>query len=101
MKDSETVSSRIGRFISGTRYEDLPPALLDRARLAILDSLAAGIAGSRVAGSAILRQYLSGLGCGGTSTVFGTPLRTLPRFAALANAGSINTDDFDDTYQPS
>ena len=99
--NEEPVAMRIGRFIAGTRYEDLPPELVQRARLAILDSLAAGLAGSRTAGSTILRKYISELGCGGTSTVFGTPLRVLPRFAALANGGSINTDDFDDTYHPS
>lgn len=96
-----TVATRIAQFITGTRYEDLPAELLQRGRLAVLDTLAAGLAGSRTPGSAILRKYVSELGCGGTSTVFGAQLRALPRFAALANGASINTDDFDDTYHPS
>ncbi|MDB5923121.1 MAG: hypothetical protein JWN13_2057, partial [Betaproteobacteria bacterium] len=99
--NEQTVATRIGEFISRTRYEDLPPELLQRARLAMLDTLAAGLAGSRTPGSAIVRKYIADLGCGGTSTVFGSELRALPRFAAMANGGSINTDDFDDTYHPS
>src|SRR5215213_8267155 len=99
--NEQTVATRIADFIARTRYEDLPPELLQRARLAIVDTLAAGLAGSRTPGSAILRKYIAELGCGGTSTIFGAELRAPPRFAAMANGGSINTDDFDDTYHPS
>src|SRR5262249_58960564 len=37
-------------------------------------------------------------GCAaGPSTVFGTSLRTAPRFAAFANGVAIHADDYDDT----
>jgi 2-methylcitrate dehydratase PrpD len=97
-----TVATRVAQFVAATNYCDLPPELLDRAKLAILDTVGAAIAGARTEGCSIIREYIIGLGCdGGGATIFGTKMRTLPRFAALANGSAINTDDFDDTYHPS
>lgn len=97
-----TVATRVAQFITTTNYGDLPPELLNRAKIAILDTIGTAIAGSRTEGCSIIRKYITGLGCdGGAASVFGTSTRTLPRFAALANGSAINTDDFDDTYHPS
>lgn len=94
-----TVASRIAQFVTTTKYESLPPALLDRAKAAMLDTIGVAMAGSATEGCSIVQKYLDGLGCsGGTATVFGTSIRTLARFAALANGAATNTYDFDDTY---
>src|SRR5688500_17309426 len=96
-----TVATRVAQFVAATNYCDLPPELLDRAKLAMLDTVGAAIAGARTEGCSIIREYIVGLGCdAGGATIFGTKMRTLPRFAALANGSAINTDDFDDTYHP-
>ncbi len=95
------LAAHVAAFVTGTRCRDLPAELVRVAKKHILDTLAAGLAGMPSDGSEIIRRYVQSLGCGtGPATVFGTPLRTLPRFAALANAAAMHADDYDDTYHP-
>jgi 2-methylcitrate dehydratase PrpD len=96
-----TLAEHIAEFVVTTGYDDLSPALLEHAKLAVIDTIGVGMAGSSSDGCVRLHQYVASLGCGGTATPLGTSIRTLPRFAALANAAAINTYDFDDTYHPS
>lgn len=99
--DQAPLAAHVAAFVAGTRYEDLPAELVRVAKKHILDTLAAGLAGTPSDGSEIIRRYIQTLGCGaGPATVFGTPLRTLPGFAALANAAAMHADDYDDTYHP-
>jgi len=96
----EPLATHVARFAAGTRYRDLPSGTTAIAKKHILDTLAVGLAGVPSEGSVLVRRYLEDLGCGGEATVFGTALRTLPRFAALANASAMHADDYDDTYHP-
>lgn len=99
---SDTVAKRIAQFVTTTHYTDLPADMVRRAKTAILDTIGAALAGSRSEACSIIHKYVHGLDCrGGSSTVFGTPTRTLAHLAALANGSAINTNDFDDTYHPS
>lgn len=98
----DSLTAHVAEFIATTRYEDISRAAVDCAKKAILDTIAVGLAGARSEGSAIVRRYVEELGCGsGPATVFGSVLRTQPRFAALANGAAMHADDFDDTYHPS
>lgn len=93
------LAAHVAAFVAATRYSDLPAELVRIAKMHILDTLAAGLAGMPSDGSEIIRRYIQSLGCGaGPATVFGTPLRTLPHLAALANAAAMHADDYDDTY---
>ena len=95
------LAAHVSEFVARTRYEDLPGEMVRVAKKHILDTLASGLAGMPAEGSAIIRRYVEALGCGAqSSTIFGTGLRTIPRFAALANAAAMHADDYDDTYHP-
>lgn len=96
----EPLAAHVAAFASETRHADLPAETARVVKKHILDTLAVGLAGVPAEGSAILRRYVEGLGCGGKATIFGTAQKALPRFAALANATAMHADDFDDTYHP-
>lgn len=99
---TESLASHIAKFVTTTRYSNIPADVLSRAKRAILDTIGVGLAGARAEGCAIIRNYIKALGCdSGGATVFGTTLRVPPRFAAFANGAAINTDDYDDTFHPS
>jgi 2-methylcitrate dehydratase PrpD len=96
----EPLAAHVAGFVTRTRPADLPVETARVVKKHILDTLACGLAGVPAEGSEILRRYIGKLDCRGRATVFGTAQRTLPRFAALANATAMHADDFDDTYHP-
>src|ERR1700686_3260502 len=88
----------VGRFVATTKYEDIPPEVIELGKKSILDSLGLALAGSMARTGTICRQYLENLGlCDGKATIIGSARKTSPRFAAFVNAVSIHADDFDDT----
>jgi 2-methylcitrate dehydratase PrpD len=98
---TKPLAAHVAEFVCNTRYGEIPAETARVAKKHILDTLAVGLAGVPSEGSAIVRRYIEQLGCsGGAATVFGSALRTLPRFAALANASAMHADDYDDTYHP-
>jgi len=94
----ELVTAYVADFIVSTRFNDLPPAVLDLARKSILDGLGLALCGSVAKTGDIVRTYLKATGLtGGVTTVIGSSLKASPRFAAFANAIGIHADDYDDT----
>lgn len=91
------VTDHVARFALKTRYQDVPERVRALAKAHILDALGLSLAGAAAPGSRIVQDYIAGLGCGGRSSVFGTALKTAPRFAALANGAAIHAHDYDDT----
>src|SRR5467141_1437426 len=92
------VTEYVGRFVTTTRYEDIPGEVIALGKKSILDGLGLALAGSKAQTGALCRQYLENLGvCDGKSTIIGSARKTSPRFAAFVNAVSIHADDFDDT----
>lgn len=97
----EPLAAHVAAFVAKTRHAGLPADTARVVKKHVLDTLACGIAGVPAEGSEIVRRYIESLGCaGGKATVFGTAQRSIPRFAALANATAMHADDFDDTYHP-
>src|SRR5882762_3958884 len=88
----------VGRFVATTKYEDIPPEVIELGKKSILDGLGLAWAGSRAETGTLCREYLKKMGvCGGKATIAGSALKTPPRFAAFVNGVSIHADDFDDT----
>ncbi|PKQ10758.1 MAG: MmgE/PrpD family protein [Alphaproteobacteria bacterium HGW-Alphaproteobacteria-1] len=92
-------SHALARFAETLRYEDIPEAVLDRARIHILDGLGLAIASTTFpfaapAFSAV--EELSGgdRGC----SVIGRAFRASPRDAAMANGILVHGLDYDDTH---
>ena len=53
-------ASRFAEHALGTRFADLPPAAVGRAKVFVLDSLGVGIAGSSVEGGQELLEVAAG-----------------------------------------
>jgi 2-methylcitrate dehydratase PrpD len=87
----------LSEFVVKTRFEDLPPEVLELARKSILDGFGLALAGSVSEHRHAVTEYVKALGASGKASVIGTGLASAPRFAAFANGVWIHADDFDDT----
>src|SRR6476660_518513 len=89
-------------FLHRLRTDDLPLEVLDRARYFLLDYLAVAIRGSREesarAVQRMIERAIPSTAASNLATVFGTRIRTLPGFAALANGTASHSIDCDDTH---
>ncbi len=93
----KNVTARIADFVAATRFEDLPPAVVEAAKEHILDGIATMIAGAREDASVHIRRYVAKL-CGACeATIIGTSVKTAARYAALANGVEGHVLDYDDT----
>jgi 2-methylcitrate dehydratase PrpD len=94
----ETPACAIARFVAGLRYQDIPPAVRERARIQILDGLGVGLASNAYPFADKAIAGLRALGGEGGCTVLGRRERLPMRDAALANGILIHGLDFDDTH---
>ena len=88
----------VAKFVTNTKYADIPEGVLDLGKKSILDGLGLALAGSMADTGDISRRYVESFANGDKgAVVIGSTLRTAPRFAAFVNGVSIHADDFDDT----
>src|SRR6266705_6580247 len=63
---SPGLTDYVGRFVTTTKYEDIPSQVIELGKKSILDGLGLALAGSRAQTGTICRQYLEDLSiCGG------------------------------------
>ena len=93
-----TISNRLAQFATGLRYEDIPAAVIERAKLHVLDCIGIGLASSGFDFGQRTINALVGLAGDGPYPVLGTPLGLPLRDALLANGTLIHGLDFDDTH---
>src|SRR6202047_4688018 len=80
------VTAYAARFVVNTRYENIPPEVIELGKKSILDGFGLALAGARAESGGICLRYLDTLALGqGESTVIGTSRRTAAQFAALVN----------------
>lgn len=91
-------SRRIAEFAAGLRYEDIPPAVRERARIHILDAIGVGLAANAYPFAERAMAGIVALGGPGDCSVIGRAERLPLRDAALANGILIHGLDFDDTH---
>ena len=84
-------------FIVNTKYEDIPPEVLELGKKSILDGFGLALAGSVSEHRHAVLEYVKSLGSNGKASVIGTSLKSAPRFTSFANGVWIHADDFDDT----
>ncbi len=75
----------LAQFIVDTSYERLPPAVVEAAKIAILDGVANMLAGSTQHLATIIGQYVEALGGVPHAHVVGWGFKTNPPAAAFAN----------------
>lgn len=97
-KTEPVYTQELVEFLHGISVEDLPAEVLDRARYFLLDYLSVAVRGSIEESARCVQRMIQRTAPAGCATVIGTPIRTLPQFAALANGTSSHGIEMDDTH---
>ena len=95
------LTARLSSYIAAARRTALPPAVVEKTKHHLLDTLAAMISGSRLAPGEIAVSYVRSLGGTREACVPGTALVTTAFNAALAGGMLAHADETDDSHQPS
>ena len=85
-------------FLHQIKPETLPAEVMDRARYFLLDYLAVAIRGSQEESAKCVQRMIERIDAPGRASVLGTPIRTLPGFAAFANGTASHGIEMDDTH---
>jgi len=89
----------IARFVSGLRYEDIPPEVIARIKLLMLDSLGCALYGTSLEWSRILRQTLGAVDTTQGCRVWGTAEKLSAPHAALVNGTLVQSFELDDVHR--
>lgn len=91
-----SITCRLSNWITRTRFDDFPPAVCQKAKKSILDTMGVTIAGTATGIGKAIGDYVESLGGKAQSRVWGTALKTSVPLAALANSTMGHALDFDD-----
>ena len=94
----ETVAQKLAHYVAGFRYEDIPQATRDRAKLLILDAVGIAFASTQYDFAHRILSGLSALDEGGRSSLIGLPRRLALRDAVVMNGVLVHGLDYDDTH---
>ena len=95
---NETVT--LARYAAGLRYEDLPEAVVGKAKDIIADTVAACICGADMPWSRIVIDYAERTGPGGNSKILGRGTSVQAPAAALANGALGHSFELDSLTRP-
>jgi aconitate decarboxylase len=91
----------LASFVASLGWDDLPPEVVSRAKLLVLDGLGCGVFGASQPWSHILVRTLETIdGANHTSGVWGRDVRLPVPHAALANATAVQGVELDDVHVP-
>jgi hypothetical protein len=88
-------SQSIADFVTGFDLKSAPPIVIERARIAFVDTVGVMLAGSQLPPADIVCDIIKLEGSAPVATIVGRPLRTSPQLAALANGVAGHAMDFD------
>lgn len=88
----------LAQWASALRYEDLPTAVVAKARTCVLDALGVCLFGSTLASVQKLAAMVAEENCAPQAAVFGLPMRTSASQAALINAASAHAFQLDEIH---
>lgn len=91
-----TYTHALAQHIASSRYQDLPPAIVDHIKLLILDTLGVAIYGATLPWCDRLRATATSMEAPGKATVWGTALRFSAPTAAMVNATATHAFELDD-----
>ncbi|WP_315775793.1 MULTISPECIES: MmgE/PrpD family protein [unclassified Bradyrhizobium] len=97
-------TATLAAYVAELKYDDIPPEVLDRAKVLTLDFLGSAIRARREAEStpSIVKMLAAlKLDAAGEATVFGDDRTWTPAVAALLNGTMGHSLDFDDTHADS
>lgn len=89
----------IAEFVAGLRYERIPPEVIARIKLLILDALGCAIFGAGLPWSKILRSTVGAVDSSRQCGVWGTSERLSAPHAALVNGTLVQSFELDDVHR--
>ena len=89
----------IAEFVSGLRYEAIPPEVIARVKLLMLDSLGCALYGADLEWSRILQKRLGEIDATRACVVWGTPQKLSAPHAALVNGTQVQGFELDDVHR--
>src|SRR5690348_13241731 len=92
------LTRELAAYVAGAIGRALPPAVVAKTKLHVLDTLAAMLSGSRLKPGELAAAYVDRLGGRPEATVIGTRIVTSAINAALANAMMGRADETDDPH---
>src|SRR5262249_39719391 len=93
-----TITRELAAYIAGALAHPLPPPVVAKTKLHVLDTLAAMLSGSRLKPGELAAAYVDRLGGRPEAAVIGTHIVTSAGNAALANAMMGHADETDDSH---
>jgi 2-methylcitrate dehydratase PrpD len=91
-------TATLADYVSKTLDRELPPEVMAKTKLHVLDTIAAMVSGSRLKAGEFAARYVDTLGGKPQATVIGTSIVTSSVNAALANGMSAHGDETDDSH---
>ncbi|WAH96312.1 MmgE/PrpD family protein [Arthrobacter sp. MMS18-M83] len=95
------LTRHMARFVTSTRYADLPAAVVEESRRLLLDTVGCALGAINTQSGQIARQYVEDLGGNPKATGLGLGAKTSATSAAYLNARLANVLDADDTFPTS
>jgi 2-methylcitrate dehydratase PrpD len=86
----------LAQFAASTKLQDIPAAVIENAKLMMLDTIGVTLAAARDPGCRLLADWVKSQEGSERSTVIGQGFRTSPLLAALANGHASHALDYDD-----
>jgi 2-methylcitrate dehydratase PrpD len=96
-----SLSEKLAAFAAGLSPADLPQAVIEDAKLRVLDSIGIMLAGATTANGRAMLEGASRLGQGREAGIVGFAARSTASLAALVNGTLAHAMDFDDTHNAS
>ncbi len=91
------ISGKMGTFVAGLTYDDLPDDVRNQAKLCLLDTLGCALAGATTDESILVRRAMAdAAGTSGDSVLWGTTDTAPLPFAVLANGVAVHAREIDD-----
>jgi 2-methylcitrate dehydratase PrpD len=95
----EPYSQAIGRFVGGLKLDDVPSAVVEKAKLVFLDTLGVALASSTMDFGGMVTRVAQRLGGGAESRIVGSPVKVAAANAVIANGTLAHGLDYDDTLE--
>jgi 2-methylcitrate dehydratase PrpD len=94
--DTPTVAERLAEHIASLDYSNLPPAVIDRTKDALLDQLGCQLVGSTLGHCGVFYDFINGFAGQPEATVVNRDLKTWAHDAAFVNATFGHACEIDD-----
>jgi 2-methylcitrate dehydratase PrpD len=95
------IMRRLSSYIASTLRRSLPPAVVEKTKHHVLDTIAAMVSGARLGPGKKAIGYVQTLGGAQEASVVGSRILTTAVNAALANGMLAHADETDDSHAPS